>query len=442
MTTLALINCDVLQVVNKSASVLRGQDVLIEKTKIEKIVPNTSEKIDPAAEKIDAKGLLAMPGLINTHAHTPMVYFRGLVEDVTVEEWFNDYIWPMESNLTEEDVYWGMLLGLAEMIECGVTTVADHYFYMDQEAQAVMETGTRANLAWAVFGHQGEAGLNRTVEFIKKWHGGADGRILAWLGPHAPYTTTPDFLRLVADRARELGVGIHIHVSETGDQVKNSLRDHGMTPIKLLQQVGVLDHPSLLGHASFATDEDLEIIRRYPAGVAQAPKTYMKHGVGLVPVVRFLKKGIPVGLASDGAASNNTLDILEQMRLMVLGQRTILKDALVMPQGELLDMAFHGGAKVSGFGDAIGDLQPGKLADIALIRQDGLQNFPCFNPAVNLVFSVNSSQFDTVICNGKLLMHKRELKTIDKEKVKKEISNRLERMTQRVKSKSIAFYPS
>ncbi len=442
MTTLALINCDVLQVVNKSASVLRGQDILIEKNKIEKIIPSASEKIDPAAEKIDAKGLLAMPGLINTHAHTPMVYFRGLVEDVTVEEWFNDYIWPMESNLTEEDVYWGMLLGLAEMIECGVTTVADHYFYMDEEARAVLESGTRANLAWAVFGHQGEAGLNRTVEFIKKWHGGADGRILAWLGPHAPYTTTPDFLRLVAGRARELGVGIHIHVSETSDQVKNSLRDHGMTPIKLLQQVGVLDHPSLLGHASFATDEDLEIIRRYPAGVAQAPKTYMKHGVGLTPVVRFLKKGIPVGLASDGAASNNTLDILEQMRLMVLGQRTILKDALVMPQGELLDMAFHGGAKVSGFGDAIGDLQPGKLADIALIRQDGLQNFPCFNPAVNLVFSVNSSQFDTVICNGKLLMHKRELKTIDKLKVKKEISSRLERMTQRVKSKSIAFYPS
>ena len=141
-----------------------------------------------------------MPGLINTHAHTPMVYFRGLVEDVTVEEWFNDYIWPMESNLTEEDVYWGMLLGLAEMIECGVTTVADHYFYMDQEAQAVKETGTRANLAWAVFGHQGEAGLNRTVEFIRKWNGGADGRIITWLGPHAPYTTTPDFLRMVAKK--------------------------------------------------------------------------------------------------------------------------------------------------------------------------------------------------------------------------------------------------
>jgi 5-methylthioadenosine/S-adenosylhomocysteine deaminase len=442
MTTLALLNCDVLQVVNKTASVLKGHDILIEGSKISQIVPTGSVKVDPAAEKLDAQGLLAMPGLINTHAHTPMVYFRGLVEDVTVEEWFNDYIWPMESNLTEEDVYWGMLLGLAEMIECGVTTVADHYFFMDEEARAVKESGTRANLAWAVFGHQGEEGLNRTVDFIKKWHGGADGRIITWLGPHAPYTTTPDFLRLVAQKARDLNVGTHIHVSETADQVKNSLRDHGMTPVKLLQQAGVLDHPTLLGHCSFATDEDLEILSRYPAGIAQAPRTYMKHGVGLAPVVKFLKKGIPVGLASDGAASNNTMDILEQMRIMVLSQRVSLRDPLALPQGELLDMAFHGGARVSGFGDSIGDLGEGKLADIALIRQDGLQNFPCFNPAVNLVFSVNSSQFDTVICNGRVLMHKRELKTIDKAKVKKEISNRLERLTQRVKSKSIAFYPS
>jgi len=442
MTTLAILNCDVLKVEHKTASVAAAQDILIEKEKIEKIVPSGSISIADNAIKIDGHGLLAMPGLINSHAHTPMVYFRGLVEDVTVEEWFNDYIWPMESNLTEEDVYWGMLLGIAEMIECGVTTVADHYFYMDQEAEAVKESGMRANLAWAVFGHQGQAGLDRTVEFIRKWNGSADGRILTWLGPHAPYTTTPDFLKLVVKKAKELGVGIHIHVSETRDQVQNSIRDHGCTPVKLLQQVGVLDHPTLLAHCSFATDEDIELLTHYPAGIAQAPKTYMKHGVGLAPVVKFLKKGIPVGLASDGAASNNTLDILEQLRLMVLSQRVSLTDPLALPVGELLDMAFRGSARVSGFGDSIGDLKENKLADIALIRQDGLQNFPCFNPAVNLVFSINSSQFDTVICNGKVLMQNRQLKTINKDKVKQEISKRLERMTQRVKGKSIAFYPS
>ena len=442
MTTLAILNCDVLKVEHKTASVAAAQDILIEKEKIEKIVPSGSISIADNAIKIDGHGLLAMPGLINSHAHTPMVYFRGLVEDVTVEEWFNDYIWPMESNLTEEDVYWGMLLGIAEMIECGVTTVADHYFYMDQEAEAVKESGMRANLAWAVFGHQGEKGLDRTVEFIRKWNNSFDGRILTWLGPHAPYTTTPDFLKLVVKKAKELGVGIHIHVSETRDQVQNSIRDHGCTPVKLLQQVGVLDHPTLLAHCSFATDEDIELLTRYPAGIAQAPKTYMKHGVGLAPVVKFLKKGIPVGLASDGAASNNTLDILEQLRLMVLSQRVSLTDPLALPVGELLDMAFRGSARVSGFGDSIGDLKENNLADIALIRQDGLQNFPCFNPAVNLVFSINSSQFDTVICNGKVLMQNRQLKTINKDKVKQEISKRLERMTQRVKGKSIAFYPS
>jgi len=442
MTTLAILNCDVLKVENKTASVVTGQDILIEKDKIEKIIPHASAMIDQNTSKIDGHGLLAMPGLINTHAHTPMVYFRGLVEDVTVEEWFNDYIWPMESNLTEEDVYWGMLLGMAEMIESGVTTVADHYFYMDQEAEAVKESGMRANLAWAVFGHQGEKGLDRTVEFIRKWNDSANGRIITWLGPHAPYTTTPDFLKLVVVKAKELGVGIHIHVSETRDQVQNSLRDYDLTPVKLLQQVGVLDHPTLLVHCSFATDEDIEILTHYPVGVAQAPKTYMKAGVGLAPVLKFLKKGIPVGLASDGAASNNTLDILEQLRLMVLSQRVSLTDPLILPVGELLDMAFRSSARVSGFGDSIGELKENKLADIALIRQDGLQNFPCFNPAVNLVYSVQPSQFDNVICNGKVLMQNHQLKTINKDKVKQEISKRLERMTQRENGKSIAFYPS
>ena len=441
MTTLVILNCDVLKVEQKTASVTIAQDILIEKDKIEKIVPNGLIPITEDAIKIDGHGLLAMPGLINSHAHTPMVYFRGLVEDVTVEEWFNDYIWPMESNLTEEDVYWGMMLGMAEMIEGGVTTVADHYFYMDQEAEAVKESGMRANLAWAVFGHQGQAGLDRTVKFIRKWNGSADGRILTWLGPHAPYTTTPEFLKLVVKKARELGVGIHIHVSETRDQVQNSIRDHGCTPVKLLQQVGVLDNPTLLAHCSFATDEDIELLADYPTGVAQAPKTYMKMGVGLAPVIKFLKKGIPLGLASDGAASNNTLDILEQLRLMVLSQRLSLTDPLALPVGELLDMAFHGSARVSGFGDSIGELKENKLADIALIRQDGLQNCPCFNPAVNLVYSMQSSQFDTVICNGKVLMQNRELKTINKEKVKQEIFKRLERMTQRMTSKRIAFYP-
>jgi 5-methylthioadenosine/S-adenosylhomocysteine deaminase len=442
MTTLAILNCDVLKVEHKTATVAVAQDILIEKEKIEKIVPSGSISITEGFKKIDGHGLLAMPGLINSHAHTPMVYFRGLVEDVTVEEWFNDYIWPMESNLTEEDVYWGMMLGMAEMIEGGVTTVADHYFFMDQEAEAVKESGMRANLAWAVFGHQGQAGIDRTVKFIRKWNGSADGRILTWLGPHAPYTTTPEFLKLVVIKAKELGVGIHIHVSETRDQVKNSIRDHGCTPVKILQKAGVLDHPTLLAHCSFATDEDIELLADYPTGVAQAPKTYMKHGVGLAPIIKFLKKGVPVGLASDGAASNNTLDILEQIRLMVLSQRVSLNDPLALPVGELLDMAFQGSARVSGFGDSIGELKENKLADIALIRQDGLQNFPCFNPAMNLVYSVNSSQFDTVICNGKVIMQNRELKTINKEKIKQEISKRLERMTQRVTNKRIAFYPS
>ena len=195
--------------------VRRDHDVAIAGNRIGALEPSGTIEPGRARQVIEAGGMLAMPGLINTHAHVPMVIFRGLAEDVSLEKWFNEYMWPLENNLQSEDVYWGMLLGLAEMIEAGVTSVADHYFHMDQAAKAVEEAGTRAALGWAVFGNQGETMLERTAQFVEQWQGAAGGRITTWLAPHAPYTCDDDFLRAAARRARDLGVGIHIHVAET-----------------------------------------------------------------------------------------------------------------------------------------------------------------------------------------------------------------------------------
>jgi 5-methylthioadenosine/S-adenosylhomocysteine deaminase len=361
---------------------------------------------------------------------------------VTVESWFNDYIWPLESNLTPEDVYWGALAGMAEMIEGGVTSVADHYFAMDQVAQAVIDSGMRANLGWAIFEHEGPNKLDLTSRFVQDWQGKGEGRVTTWLAPHAPYTCGPEYLRLCAKRAREMGVGIHIHVSETADQVRLSIREHGKTPIQVLADSGILDVPSILAHCAFPTDEDLTLLSAKNTGVAHAPKTYMKLGSGVVQLDRFQKAGIPVGLATDGAVSSNTLDILEQMKIMALAQKHIHQDSTQFTIQDVLEIAFRGSAKVLQRGEDLGSIAVGKLADLVLLRQDGIHTFPRFNPAANLVYSTRTNDVDTVICNGQVLLQGGLLLTIDKAEVKRQISTRLERLSQRVPGKRIATYPS
>ncbi len=442
MADLIIQACDILRVEDGKTWVDTGQDILIEANRITRIQATGSEGLEQAKQVIPAAGMLAIPGFMNTHAHVPMVLFRGMMEDITVASWFNDYIWPLESNLTDEDVYWGALLGLAEMIENGVTSVADHYFAMDRVAQAVDQAGIRANLSWAVFGHEGQAKLDRTSQFVQYWQGKAGGRITTWLGPHAPYTTTPDFLRLCAGRAKELGVGLHIHVSETPEQVKLNLEQYGVTPVRLLEETGVFESPTIMGHCRFPTEEDLELIAQRDTGVAHAPKTYMKMGELPIKLSMFIERGIPVGLATDGACSSNTLDILEQLRDMVLAQKRVMLDPTQMTVADALEIAFKGSARVLHMDKDLGAVEEGKLADIVLMRQDGVHVFPRFNPAANLVFSSKSSDVDTVICDGKVLLRDGKLLTIDKALVKREISQRLERLSERVPNRRIAVYPS
>ncbi len=442
MPGLTLHNCDVLQLKAGKPVLTTGQNILISGNMIDKIEPAVDKTGETAGEVIDASGLLAIPGLINTHAHVPMVLFRGLVEDVNINAWFNDYIWPLEANLTPEDIYWGAMLGMAEMIEAGVTSVADHYFEMDQVGRAALDTGMRANLGWAVFSHQGEAALEKTCEFVTRWNGTGDGRISAWLAPHAPYTTGPEFLRLCARRAVELGTGIHTHVSETRQQVELSLKEYGMTPVRMLSECGVLEVPAILAHCLFPSDEDVALLSGKPAGVAHAPKTYLKLGMGTAPLEKYRQAGVAVGLATDGAVSSNTLDILEQMRLMALTQKGARGDSTAFPVAEVLETAFEGGARVLRQEGRLGKLEPGYLADIILLRQDGLHAFPRYDPASNLVYSAQRADVDTVLCDGRVLLHHGQLQTIDKNEVKRQVSQRLERLNQRVPGRRIAVYPA
>lgn len=435
-------NCDLLSFESGKAEILTTQDILIENSRIRAVAKSGSLEVTPGTETIPADGLLAVPGFINTHAHVPMVLIRNLAEDVTPTEWFNDYIWPMESNLTEDDVYWGAQLGMAEMIENGVTCVADHYFYVDRIAEAVEQSGMRANLTWAVFGHEGEEKVDQTVEFIKRWQGKAEGRITTYLGPHAPYTTSPEFLAMCARKARQINTGIHIHVSETAPQVELSLKQYGITPVKQLQETGVFDVPTILGHCLYPREGDFEILAAANTGIAQAPKTYMKHGMGMAPIEKYLEHSIPIGLATDGAASNNTLDIMEQMRLLAMFTKYKTSDPTVMKMGQVVDIAFRGSAKVMHLEGQIGEIKAGFLADITLLRQDALYATPKANPLAALIYCLRASDVDTVLCNGKVLMQGRKLLTLDKEKIRQEVQSRVQRLSQRLPGTAIAYYPT
>ena len=420
----------------------RNQDIIIDEGKIVEIQPTDPAASAVAHEVIEGNEMLATPGLINTHAHVPMVIFRGLAEDVSIEKWFNEYMWPLESNLTEEDVYWGMRLGLVEMIEGGVTTVADHYFFMDQAAKAVEEVGSRAALGWAVFGDRGYEALDETAAFAERWHGQAEGRITTWLAPHAPYTCDDDFLKAAVAHAKRLGLGIHIHAAEEIGQTTASLEKRGITPIKVLEETGILEVPTIIAHGCGILPQDLEVLKPYAGhvGVTHSPKTYLKLGMGLTPIFDLLEAGVAVGLGTDGAVSNNTLDIFESLRLMAMLQKHEARDPEVMTIPEALDITFRGSAAVLGLADQIGQLAPGFLADVILIDLSGAHIQPLHSLTASLVYNVRASDVQTVIVNGQVVMRDRHLLTVDKAKIIAEVGQSMERLAQRVPDKRIQVY--
>lgn len=442
MLDLLITNAEVLQLANETATILSQHDILVRGNTIEAIQP--TGEIDPSQAKtvIDADGQLAMPGFINTHAHVPMVLWRGMGEDVNFLSWFNDYIWPLENNLQPDDVYWGMQLGLMEMIEAGITSVSDHYWHMDYAARAVEKAGTRALLGQAMFSSNGMGQIDETAEFVQRWQGQANGRIRTILAPHAPYTCDDDFLIATAKKAEELGVGIHIHAAETIDQTQASLERRGKTPIEVLQETGIFNVPTILAHVLGTTGNDLELMStaNAPTGVAQCPKTYAKLGMGYAKLVEYRQMGIPIGLGTDGAVSNNTLDLWESMRLTAMGQKQLtgIPENLTIP--EALTIATTESARVYGQPDDLGDLKAGKLADMILVDMTGIHHQPLNSVTASLVYNTRAGDVQTVICDGRVIMQDRQHKTLDKGEILDHILPRMERLRQRDNSNRIQTY--
>lgn len=389
------------------------------------------QQILDSAEVIDGRGQVAIPGLMNSHTHSPMSMFRGAAEDVTTADWFNKYMWPMEMNITDRDVYLGAQLAIGEMLLAGVTSFADHYWATEQIARAVEESGARAQLASTFFSSDGEAGLRSSAEFAEKWNGAAGGRITTALGPHATYTVTDADLVATADTARRLGVPIHIHASENSQQTEASLAKRGITPIQVLHDTGILDAGTIIAHGTGIVESDLEWLVPFADRVAVAccSKTYMKNAHGSTPVRMLHNAGITVGLGTDGPASHNTLDMLESMRMLSLKQKDVEEDSTWLTSAHALDLATRQSAELFGLGDSVGSIQPGKRADIALIDISAPHYQPLHDLAAALVLSARAGDVRTVLVDGRVVVRDGRLTMLDLSEAIAELNERIPALT-------------
>src|SRR6478609_1919489 len=386
----------------------------------------------PAAlEVIDGTDQVAMPGLINCHTHAPMVLFRGAAEDVSTENWFNTRIWPMEVNLTPDDVANGARLACAEMIAGGVTTFADHYFAMDRVAEAVAESGIRANLGWTYFSSEGDAAFDRGLEFALQFSGAADGRITTALAPHGVYTVDDTDLERTATAAVEHDLLVHIHAAENREQTRASRAARGITPVAVLDRAGILAGRTLIAHGKGIVAEDVPLLQAAAGrvGVGTAPKGYLKVGEETTPIRLLLAAGVSVGLATDGAASNNSLDVWEAMTLTALVQKYHERDELWMSARQSLVLATLGSAAAIGLAGQIGSLAPGHRADIVLVDLSGPHTQPVHDLAATLVFSARSADVRTTIIDGRVLMRDRQLLTVDVPALRRVLAPRLAALT-------------
>lgn len=377
---------------------------------------------------IDAAGKVVMPGFVNCHTHAAMTLLRSYADDLPLMHWLEKKIWPLEAKLEAEDIYWGTLLACREMIGCGTTTFADMYFFMEEAARAVADSGIRASLSRGLIGvaPTGESALEESKALIQQWHGKANGRITTMLGPHAPYTCPPDYLEKVMQLAEDLEVGIHIHVAETRQEVEDINRQYGKSPVELLDEVGLFQFPVLAAHCVHVSEADMEILREKNVKVAHNPESNMKLASGIAPVPRMLAEGITVGLGTDGAASNNNLDLLEEMRSTALLHKVSQEDPTVISAYQALEMATKYGGQALGL--PVGVLEPGKQADVILIdlRKPHLQ--PLHDIPAHIVYAAQASDVDTVIVDGEIVMENRQVKTVDEEQLYAEITKRAGRL--------------
>jgi 5-methylthioadenosine/S-adenosylhomocysteine deaminase len=419
MATIWIKHADVITL-DENGTILRDADLLIEDARIKHI--GAVLEGTQADEIIDAGGHVALPGFFNAHCHSPMTFERGWAEDLPFPRWLNEKIWVAESALTPDDVYWGAALAACEMIRCGTVGYNDHYFHMHRVAEVVEQSGLKAMLGWCVFGIGDDKeigpGVDQQIAFSREWQNHAGGRIHASLAPHSPYVCPPEFLAQIVELATEYGLAIHLHVSESEEQVTNSRARHGKTPIEQLDDLGAFDHHTIAAHCLALTPDDRAILAEKGVYIARTPITYMKLAMPIrTPVTALQAAGIKrVALGTDGPASNADMDMFAGIRQIVLLEKYMQGNPEALPGDTALRMATQNGAQALGFGES-GILAVGRPADLILVDFDRPHLRPRHDLIANLVHSAKGADVTHVIVDGKLLMRDRVLLTVDEERI-------------------------
>ncbi len=399
-------------------------------------------------EKIDANNKVVVPGLINTHHHAAMSLLRGYADDLDLKTWLEEWIWPVERHMTNQDVYVGALLTAVESIMGGTTTVNTMYHYSDEynEARAFAETGLRGVVGHVCFSWWKEQDRKALESLAEAWHDKKDGLMRVSVDPHAPYTVDPDYMKELRAFTQELNekyassnspIMWHTHIAETSDEPEK-IRQAFNIPVKggvveYLDSLGVLSHDVVAAHCVHLTKKDVEILKKRKIKVAHNPVSNLKLASGISPIPQLLKNSVTVSLGTDSSCSNNSSDMFEVMKVAALLHKGVSRDPTALSAEQVLRMATINGAEALLWDREVGSIETGKKADLAVIDFKKPHLTPMYNETSHLVYSAKSSDVETVIINGKIVMENREVKTVNVDKIMALVEETKQSLMERVK---------
>ncbi len=401
-------------------------------------------KNDPQAQTsghdhYEFKKGLALPGFINAHTHLPETLLRGVCDDKPLQSWLDD-IWKIEIHMTAEDAYWGALLGIAEMISCGTVGFNDQYFYSSEIAKAVDKAGIKASLAPSIFydgnpeAESMEDAFNNAKKTISNWHG-KNGRIWVGLGPHAPYTVDREWFEKLAEESRRLDIPLHTHLNETEFEVQNSIKERGMRPVEWMEEIGVLDRITSAAHCIFLSDNEIKLLRKHNTTVLHCPKSNLKIGAGIANIPKLLESNVNVCLGTDGQASNNKLDMFEEIAMEVLLHKGINRNPLLIPSYQAIKMTTVNASELFPMGIYSGTLDQGSKADIAIIDFDSIATTPVINPVSHVSYTVGRENISMTIVDGMILYINGEFKTLNVQEIKEKAQKTTDNLLDKAKYK-------
>ncbi len=427
MEDLVIKNAKILTM-NKNSDILNNSWISVKGNLISGIGNMEAPK---AKKMIDCNGKLVMPGLINVHTHASMNLLRGVADDLPLQEWLFNHIFPIENKfINKEFVYWGTKLAIAEMLLSGTTTFVDMYFEKNEAARACEDSGIRGIISWAALNlptkENPDKIAKKSEDFINKWK--KSSLVIPAVGPHSVYTCSEKLLKKMKEVSDKHSCIYHIHVSETEKENKEHFKKHKKSPIKYLNDLNILSEKTLAAHCVHLDKKDIEIIKNKNVRVAYNPESNAKLASGIAPVRVLLENGVTVGIGTDGVASNNNLNLFEEMKFASLIQKANEMDATVLPAKKIVEMATIDGAKCLGLEKEIGSIEKGKKADLIVLDTKKPHMFPEYNTYSNIVYSANGSEVEIVIVNGKVLVENQKIISFDLNEVMKKCRDIVEKI--------------